>query len=110
MREAAASVVSGEVTIASRDVELNGLAVRKGSWLGLAEGRPVAGGDDFAEVAGEVVERLLAEPREVLTLLTGDDEPTLEGLLERIAAAHPGVELDVHPGGQPHYPLLLSAE
>jgi hypothetical protein len=110
MREAAASVVSGEVTIASRDVQLDGLAVRKGSWLGLVESRPVAGGDDFAAVASEVVERLLAEPREVLTLLTGDDEPSLEDLLERIAAAHPGVELDVHPGGQPHYPLLLSAE
>jgi hypothetical protein len=34
----------------------------------------------------------------------------LNGLLERIAANHPEVELDLQSGGQPHYPLLLSAE
>ena len=28
----------------------------------------------------------------------------------RLAAQHPELELDVHEGGQPHYPLLLSAE
>ena len=54
--------------------------------------------------------KLLGDGREVLTLLTGDDEPDLAGLLRRIEELHPAVELDVHPGGQPHYPLLLSAE
>ena len=110
MREALELVATGEVTVASRDVELNGLAIRKGAWLGLAEGRPVAGGDSFDEVAGAVVERLLAEPRGILTLLKGADEPDLEGLLERLRENHPSVELDVQDGGQPHYPLLLSAE
>jgi hypothetical protein len=27
-----------------------------------------------------------------------------------VRAAHPELELDVHDGGQPHYPLLLAAE
>jgi len=98
------------VTIASRDVEWNGVAIRKGQWLGLADGDPVAGGESFDDVATAVVERLLAEPRDVLTLLTGADEQPLDGLLERIAAAHPSLEVDVQEGGQPHYPLLLSAE
>ena len=110
MREILATVATGEVTIASRDVEMNGLAVRKGAWLGLAEGKAVAGGPDFEEVAAAVAERLLAEPRGVLTLLTGADEPELEGLLRRIEERHPELELDVQAGGQPHYPLLLSAE
>jgi hypothetical protein len=110
MREALGAVGTGEVTVASRDVEMNGVAIRKGTWLGLADGRPVAGGDDFDEVACAVVERLLAEPREVLTLLTGADEPDLARVLERVREAHPQLELEVQPGGQPHYPLLLSAE
>ena len=71
---------------------------------------PVAGGDDFADVAFEVVERLLAEPRTLLTLLTGAEPPPLDGLVERLAAAHPELEVEVHEGGQPHYPLLLGAE
>jgi DAK2 domain fusion protein YloV len=110
MREALAAVATGAVTVASRDVELDGVAVRSGSYLGLANGEAVAGGDDFDEVAGAVVERLLAEPRDVLTLLTGETEPRLEGLLARIGDAHPELELEVHDGGQPHYPLLVSAE
>jgi len=27
-----------------------------------------------------------------------------------VADRHPELELEVHAGGQPHYPLLLSAE
>jgi uncharacterized protein len=110
MREAAEAVVFGAVTIASRDVQLNGVAVRKGKWLGLAEGEPVAGGETFDDVAYTVLERLLREPRGVLTLLTGESPPSLDALLSRIQAEHPDLELDVHQGGQPHYPLLLAAE
>jgi hypothetical protein len=110
MAEAAAAVAAGEMTRASRDVELNGLVIKCGDWLGLAEGEPVAGGDDFAEVAFGVVARLVAEPRALLTLLTGDEPPPLDALLERLAWAHPDLEVEVHEGGQPHYPLLLGAE
>jgi len=110
MAEAAAAVAAGEVTHASREVELNGLRIRTGDWLGLAEGEPVAGSEDFADVAFAVVARLLGEPRALLTLLTGAEAPPLDGLLERLAAAHPELEVEVHEGGQPHYPLLLGAE
>jgi DAK2 domain fusion protein YloV len=110
MNEVLDEVKTGEVTIASRDVDMNGVSVRKGAWLGLADGKAVAGGADFDDVAAAVAERLLEEPRSVMTLLTGADEPDLDVLLDRIQARHPDLELDVQPGGQPHYPLLLSAE
>jgi dihydroxyacetone kinase-like predicted kinase len=104
------ALATGAVTIASRDVRLNGVDVRKGKWLGLANGEPVAGGDTFDEVVRVVLERMLAEPRGILTLLTGDDAPVLDGVLSEIAASYPDLELEVHEGGQPHYPLLLAAE
>ena len=110
MLEALDQVATGEVTVASRDVELDGMDVRKGAWLGLADGAAVASSSDFDEVACAVAEKLLGDGREVLTLLTGEDEPDLAGLLRRLEELHPAVELDVQPGGQPHYPLLLSAE
>ena len=103
-------VATGAVTIASRDVELDGVAVREGAWLGIADGTAVAGGEQFDEVARVVVDRLLSEPRDVLTLLTGEEPPPLESLLIAIGERHPNIELDVHEGGQPHYPLLLAAE
>jgi len=110
MQEAISSVATGEVTIASRDAVLDGLAIRKGNYFGLASGDPVAEGRDFEEVAHAVVERLLAEPREVLTLLRGADAPELGPLVAELARRHPELEVDVQDGGQPHYPLLVSAE
>jgi DAK2 domain fusion protein YloV len=110
MQDILAGVVTGEVTVASRDAQLNGLAIKAGEYLGLAAERAVAAGADFEEVAAAVAERLLSEPRGVLTLLKGADEPDLDGLVRRIEERHPDLELDVQAGGQPHYPLLLSAE
>ena len=110
MEDAMQAVATGAVTIASRDVQLNGLSVRKGTWLGLAEGEPVAGGERFDDVARAVVEALLTEPRGLLTLLTGDEPPALDALVAELEAIHPELELEVHEGGQPHYPLLLAAE
>jgi DAK2 domain fusion protein YloV len=110
MLEALDQVGTGEVTLASRDVELDGVEVRKGAWLGLADGSAVASSPDFDDVAYAVADRLLVNGRAFLTLLTGAEEPELEELLRRVQDGHPGVELDVQPGGQPHYPLLLSAE
>ena len=110
MQGALSAVATGEVTTASRDAQLNGLSIRAGDYLGLADGSPVATGPDFDEVAAAVTERLLAEPRGVLTLLTGEEAPQLEALLARLGQQHPDLEVDVQQGGQPHYPLLLSAE
>ncbi len=111
MGAALAAVATGAVTLASRDLDSQGgVVIRKGAWLGLAEGEPVVGGESFDEVARAVVERMLSEPRGILTLLTGEEPPALDDLINEIEKGHPGLELEVHDGGQPHYPLLLVAE
>jgi DAK2 domain fusion protein YloV len=110
MREALAAVATGELTTASRDASTDGVPVREGDYLALLDGTVVASGRAFHEVARDLLERLLAEPRDVLTILCGEDAPPLNGLLDEVQARHPELELEVHEGGQPHYHLLLSAE
>ncbi|MCS7007118.1 MAG: hypothetical protein NZL88_06150, partial [Gaiellaceae bacterium] len=110
MLDALASVATGEITIASRDAELDGVTIRKGDYLGLADGVAVASSDRFEEVARAVLDRLLEGDRESLVLLTGEAAPPLAGLLERLRGERPSLEVAVHEGGQPHYPLLLAAE
>jgi dihydroxyacetone kinase-like predicted kinase len=110
MRETLTGLATGEIAVATRDASTNGVPVREGEYLALLDGDAVVSGAAFDDVAQALVERLLSEPRDVLTLLTGAGAPSLDVLLERLAAEHPEVELDVHEGGQPHYPLLLSAE
>jgi dihydroxyacetone kinase-like predicted kinase len=107
MAEAAEGVAVGAVTVASRPVE--GVA-EPGDFLGLVGREPVVGGKELARVAEQVVDALLAEPRDVLTVLTGADEAELDGLLRTIESRWPELEVEVHAGGQPHYRLLLSAE
>src|ERR671930_94550 len=107
MRQALTHVVTGEVTTASRDAELDGLPVRQGEYLGLLAGQAVAAGPSFAEVARAVADGLLHQPRDVLTLLAGDGAPQLNGLVEDLAVRHPELEIELHDGGQPHYQLLL---
>jgi fatty acid kinase len=110
MAEAASRVATGAVTTASRDVQLNGRAVEAGQYIGLLGDELVTGGADFEPVAKAILERLLAEPRELVTFLTGEDEPDLSQLLTELERANPELEIEVHEGGQPHYPLLVSAE
>jgi uncharacterized protein len=110
MAEAAGRANTGAVTRASRAVRLNGRAVEIGEYLGLLDGEPFTGGTDFDQVTRAVVERLLVEPRDVLTLLTGEERPDLANLLVELEAGNPELDIEVHEGGQPHYPLLISAE
>ena len=110
MRSALDGLATGELTVASRDAAIDGVTASKGDFLGLLDERAVAAGASFPDVVRAVAQRLLAEPRDVLTILTGENAPPLDGLLDELAEQYPGLEIDVHEGGQPHYPLLLSAE
>jgi DAK2 domain fusion protein YloV len=109
MLEALADVVAGEIVRASRDTEVDGLTVRAGQWLGLVEDRAIACGDDVDPVVDAVVDALLADGRETLTILVGEDAPDMDELRRRIERRHPAVTVDPREGGQPHYPLLLAA-
>ena len=110
MEEAAAGVRSGAVTRASRDALVGNLAVQEGQFLGLLEGEPVTAGPVLQPVAREVLERLLEGDADVLTILAGESAEGLDDLVAFVREQHPELEVEVHDGGQPHYPLLFGAE
>ena len=110
MEEAASGVRAGAVTKASRDAVVGDLTVEEGQYLGLMDGEPVTTGPVLQPVAREVVERLLEEGADVLTILVGEDAEGVDDLLSYVQEAHPELEVEVHDGGQPHYPLLFAAE
>ena len=109
MTEAIAEVVTAEVTRASRDGELDGIVVSAGQWLGLVDDRAAVAGDDFGSVAEETIELVIAGGREPVLLLLGEDDPGVAEVVARIREQHPGIDLEEHAGGQPHYPLLVLA-
>lgn len=112
MRTALEGVVTGEVTQAVRDSLVDGVQVKAQDYIGLVEGRVVVSSPDVESVVYDVVGRLLEGGRGMLTALLGEGSERAQttAALDRVRAMHPGVEVDVHEGGQPFYPLLLSAE
>jgi DAK2 domain fusion protein YloV len=110
MEAAANSVRSGGVARASRSATIGPVEVEQGQFLGLVDGEPITAGPTLDPVAREVVERLLGEASEVLTVLLGDGAQDADELVEAVHTAHPELEIEVHEGGQPHYPLLFGVE
>jgi dihydroxyacetone kinase-like predicted kinase len=78
----------------------------------------MAGGEVVAVDAAltGAVCRLLAEVvdehREIVTVIEGQGATgaATAAIKEWLAERDPGLELEVHEGGQPHHPYLISAE
>jgi len=112
MRVAMESVLTAEVTQAVRDSLVDGVQIRAEDFIGLVGDRVVVASRDLEAVVEEVAARLVGQDREMLTLLVGDDAnaPRVTAMVDRLRALHPALEIEVHEGGQPFYPVLLSAE
>ncbi len=114
MQEAAAAVRTGELTTAVRDATADGVAVHQGDYLALVDGRIVASKPAAEAALQALADQLLDGGAEILTVLRGegcgDLAERLQAVLDGLVAAHPGLDIEIHEGGQPHYPMLLSAE
>jgi dihydroxyacetone kinase-like predicted kinase len=108
IRDALALVVAAEVTVASRDATVDGLAVSAGEYLAILDGRAFATSGDLWTVVDALLRRFADDGLSLVHLFRSEGAPE-EGELVARADSH-GLEAVVLWGGQPHYPLLLSAE
>ena len=101
-----------EITRAVRDARVDGREVPEGTYIGLLDGELAAVEESVEEVAATLSEKMLEEGAEILTLLRGDDleEEAARKIAERIGALDGSVEIEIHDGGQPMYPLQMVAE
>ena len=112
MEEALDGLQSAEITHAVRDSEVDGVEVLKGQAIGIVDGRLVAAADDLESVYAKVLETFAAGDADIVTVLTAlnGSNTTVARLAEIAESAAPDLELHVHEGGQPLYPILASAE
>ncbi|NPV68829.1 MAG: DAK2 domain-containing protein [Anaerolineae bacterium] len=112
MTAALDDVVSGEVTVAVRSVEMDGVRARAGQVIGLLEGKIVAAHDDLSQLMHDLIGKLDRNAYELVTLYYGADvrPKDAEALAEVLASAYDSFTFEVIPGGQPHYFYLLSIE
>ena len=112
MTEEMQNVKTGQVTYAVRDTSMDGKDIKAGDYMGIGDKTIMAVGGDIAEVTYELIECLMDEDSELISLYYGQEmaEEDAEALAERIMDAHPEVDVEVHPGGQPVYYYVLSVE
>ena len=101
----------GAVTVAARQAITMAGPCEPGDALGVIAGDFAVVGSDLEAVADEVLERLLAGGGELVTIVSGEGGVELaDRVAARVEERHPTVDVAVHDGGQPRYPLLVSVE
>jgi hypothetical protein len=110
MREAANASHGIEVTRATREATIDGVAVGVGDAIALLDGRLVARSADPVEALGEAAARLTDVGIATVYAGGGVSDAEAERAAERLRATLAGAEVEVRRGGQPHYPFIVQAE
>ncbi len=114
MTAALGDVKSGAVTTSVRDTTLNGLEIHSGDAIGLFDGEIVVSvpNADIHQAAVELLGKMIDEDSELVTVYYGQEssEDDANKLEEAGLAIDEDLEFEIHDGGQPLYPILMSVE
>ncbi|MEI2608422.1 MAG: DAK2 domain-containing protein [Candidatus Promineifilaceae bacterium] len=112
MQNSSRTVATGQITVATRTVTLDGVDVAEGNMIGLADSTLCASGPDIASVLYPTLEKMDLHEREILTIYygAGTSQAEAEQLAAQIQHQYPNVEVELIFGGQPHYHYILGAE
>ena len=112
MTKALSAVQTGELTIAVRNVEIDGVNVKQGQVIALLDGKLVVSANSIEEGLLRLLEKANAGEHEIITLFYGQDMPHNEAnrMADLVRAKFPNQEVEVQEGGQPHYQFIISIE
>lgn len=112
MLDMAKEVITCEVTRATRDVEINNVEVAAGDIIGLIDDELVVGTTSLREALLWLLAEADLEIRELVTLYYGEgvSEEEAIDISDDLAESYPNLEFEIVPGGQPHYPFIMSIE
>ena len=112
MTEEMGNVKSGQVTYAVRDTQMDGKEIKQGDYMGIADKKIVAVEKGLSEVTVELVEGMIDEESELISLYYGADvtEKDAEAVADLILKDHDDLEVEVQYGGQPVYSYFVSVE
>ena len=114
MNKAIGRVVSGQLTYAVRDTEIDGIEIKKDDILGMVEGKIVTVGKDIDDVLNRVVSQMVDEDTEFLNVYYGKEikKPQADVMLKALETKYADDEIEVSfkKGGQPLYYYIISAE
>ncbi|HDK7420104.1 TPA: fatty acid kinase catalytic subunit FakA [Staphylococcus aureus] len=112
MADSVNNVKSGSLTYAVRDTKIDGVEIKKDAFMGLIEDKIVSSQSDQLTTVTELLNKMLAEDSEILTVIIGQDaeQTVTDNMINWIEEQYPDVEVEVHEGGQPIYQYFFSVE
>jgi hypothetical protein len=112
MLSALEDIQAGEITTATRTVEIDGVNVEEGQIIALLNGKLCFAADELDEAVMQLLMEAEADSYEIVTLFYGENVSValVNKIADNIRAAYPDLDVEVQEGGQPHYHLILSIE
>ena len=112
MAEAAEAVHTASVTYAVRDTGFDGMEIHNGDIMGLIDNQLVLLGHDMAQVAKDLMAKMVHEESGLITIYYGADvsEEDATALHEELTELYPECDVELQNGGQPLYYYLLAVE
>ena len=112
MEKSIADVRTGEITTATRTVEIDGVNVETGQVIALLDGKLVLAAGSVEEACLGLLEKADIEDYELITMFVGADYSRSEAnrVADVVQEKYSDQEVEMQDGGQPHYQLILSIE
>ncbi|MFQ7565536.1 MAG: DAK2 domain-containing protein [Clostridium perfringens] len=112
LKEAMEMVKTTSVTYAVRDTEVDGKEIQEGNILGLVEGKIKEVGEDPYKVAEDLIDSLVDEDSELITIFYGKDceEEKVDALIEKLEGKYEDLDVQCYKGEQPLYYFIMSVE
>ncbi|MEN6530780.1 MAG: DAK2 domain-containing protein [Anaerolineaceae bacterium] len=112
MLEAINEVHTGEITIATRSVEIEGVEVEKGQVIALYDGKLVSSAATIEGAIDALFQQANLDAIERITFFYGEGitQQQVNKLGDHVREKYPDKDLEIHEGGQPHYQLIIAFE
>ncbi len=112
MNAAVKRIRTVEVTKAVRSAHINGIHVNEGQPIALLDGELILARDDMHDLLLQALHAAGAEDNEIVTLYYGSDIdlPSAEKARAWVQHEFSAQEIELHDGGQPLYPYIISIE
>jgi DAK2 domain fusion protein YloV len=105
-------VETGEITTATRSVEIDGVNVKQDQIIGLLNEKLVVASDNLKDTTLGLLKKAHADHFELITMFYGLEVSRMEvdAIADSIRKKYPKQEIEVQEGGQPHYQYIISIE
>jgi len=112
MIKAISEVKSGQITYAVRDTNMNGVEIKENDFIGILDKDIVVSTKDRFESACALVDKMIDEDSEIVTIFYGEDidEDEADELAEYIESKFEDAEVTIFGGDQPVYSYIISVE